>query len=106
MNAQVQPLPSRAARPLEVVVTGRVESVHRYEDKTYTKVLCPAVDAYSKPSLLNLRSARSVGRKGEEITVTCLVGGFARRAYEAKNRETGEIERVVPVEHTLDVIEG
>lgn len=109
MNASVSPLPVStpvAKFPMQVAVVGRVESSHRHENKTYTRVICPAVDAYSKPQLVNLRSGRSIGRAGDEVSVLCTVGGYARRPFETKDKETGEIVRVVPVEHTLDVVEG
>jgi len=91
---------------MQVLVTGRIEDTHRYDGKTYTRVICPALDAYSKPALVNLRSGKSIGRRGDIVDVVCLLGGYARRPYQTQNKETGELEKVTPVEHSLDVIEG
>lgn len=91
--------------PMRVFVVGRIESSRSYEGKRYTHVLTPAPDAYSRPQLLEVRSKGKLGDKGDEISVSCVLGGFQRKAYQAKDAKTGEITTVIPVEHTLDLIE-
>jgi len=91
--------------PMRVIVRGRLESMRRYEGKTYSHVMTPAADAYSRPQLVEIRSKSKLGEKGEEIIATCVLGGYSRKAYQAKDKATGEISTVVPVEHTLDLIE-
>ncbi|WP_296560010.1 single-stranded DNA-binding protein [Pigmentiphaga sp.] len=92
-------------RPMAVMVAGRIENSRSYDGRRYTQVLAPAVDAYSRPQVVEIRSRARLGERGEEIAVQCMLGGFQRRAYEAKDKSTGEIVRVVPIEHTLDAIE-
>ncbi len=91
--------------PMRVLVVGRVESSRTYEGKRYTHVLTPAPDAYSRPQLLEIRSKGKLGDKGEELSVSCVLGGFQRKAYQAKDQKTGEITTVIPVEMTLDLVE-
>lgn len=92
-------------KPMTVVVAGRVEGSKTYEGKRYTQVMTPAADAYSRPQLVEVRSKSRLGEKGEEVSFACVLGGFQRKPYETKDKQTGEIVKVVPVEHTLDLIE-
>jgi hypothetical protein len=94
-----------AAKAMQVVVSGRIEGSKTYEGKRYTQVMTPAADAYSRPQLVEIRSKARLGEKGEEMSCQCLLGGFQRKPYETKDKQTGEIVKVVPVEHTLDLIE-
>lgn len=94
-----------AVKAMQVVVTGRIEGSKTYEGKRYTQVMTPAADAYSRPQLVEIRSKARLGEKGEEISCRCVLGGFQRKAYETKDKQSGEIVKVVPVEHTLDLSE-
>lgn len=92
--------------PMQVMVKGRIETSRSHEGKRYTHVMTPAADAYSRPQLLEVRSKAKFGEKGEEVSVSCVLGGYQRKAYQAKDKNTGEIVTVVPVEHTLDLVEA
>ena len=91
--------------PMQVLVTGRLESMRRYEGKVYTHVLTPAPDAYTRPQLVEIRSNKRLGDKHDEVTVTCQLGGYQRKPYHVTDKETGERMTVVPVDHTLDLVE-
>jgi len=95
----------QSVKAMHVVVTGRIEGSKTYDGKRYTQVMTPAADAYSRPQLVEVRSKSRLGEKGEEISCQCVLGGFQRKPYETKDKQTGEIVKVVPVEHTLDLIE-
>lgn len=101
MNA---PLPQNL-KPIarQVTIVGKILDVQRRESTTYTVVLCPAEDEYSRPSEVKIRSARSVGRVGEVVDVLCKLGGYGR-AFEYKDKETGEILRGRQVDMILDVV--
>lgn len=91
--------------PMRVLVLGRIESSRVHDGKRLTHVMTPAADAYSRPQLLEIRSKGKLGDKGEEISVSCVLGGYQRKAYQAKDKNTGEIQTVNPVEHTLDLVD-
>jgi hypothetical protein len=91
--------------PMHVFVVGRVEHRGRWEGKYITRVITPAPDAYSKPQLISIRSKQALGGPGEDVSITCKLGGYTRKAYETKDKQTGEILSVVPVDMTLDAIE-
>jgi hypothetical protein len=99
--------PGKAPAPVpgRVYFVGRIEASKFHEGVHYTQVLTPAVDAYSRPQLLEVRSKRKMGQRGEEITFFALVGGYKRKSYQVKDKQTGEIVTVDPVEHTLDLVE-
>ena len=99
---------NRAGAPvvMRVLVKGRIEKSRTREGVRYTLVLTPAADAYSRPQLLEIRSKVKIGDAGEEISRFCTLGGYQRKAYQAKDKNTGEITTVVPVEHTLDLVES
>lgn len=105
MSAVLNPVSSIKPAHMLVSVLGRIESARSFDGRTFTKLTCPAADAYSKPQVVEVRSSRRLGQRGEEITVSCQLGGYNRKAFESKDRETGEITRVVPVDHTLDLVE-
>lgn len=108
MNAIVQPMaPAAAAKlsPMQVVIRGRIEAISRFDGKTKTRVLTPAADAYSRPQTVDIRSERKIGERGEEITVSCKLGGYTRKAFRVTDKDTGETSMVTPVDHTLDAIE-
>ena len=91
--------------PMRVLVSGRIESSRRYEGKVFTHVMTPAADAYSRPQLVEIRSAKRLGEKHDEVSISCLLGGYQRKAYQVTDKDTGERVTVVPVEHTLDLVE-
>ncbi|PRC91037.1 single-stranded DNA-binding protein [Solimicrobium silvestre] len=90
---------------MQVAVKGRIESSSSYEGKRATKIMTPAADEYSRPQILEVRSKNRLGENGDLVTLRCTLGGYQRKAYQAKDKESGEIKTVVPVDHTLDVIE-
>ena len=92
-------------KPMQVSIVGRVEGSKTFDGKRYTQVMTPAPDAYSRPQLVEIRSKAKLADKGEEVTVLCVLGGFQRKAYEVKDKSTGEVTKVVPVEMTLDLVE-
>jgi hypothetical protein len=94
-----------AALPMHVLVKGRIESSKTHDGKRNTKIMTPAADEYSRPQLIEVRSKQRVGETGDLVTLNCLLGGYQRKAYQVKDKETGEVKTVVPVDHTLDLIE-
>jgi len=90
---------------MQVFVVGRVEHRTRWEGKYITRVITPAPDAYSKPQLVSIRSKQALGGAGDDVSITCKLGGYTRKAYKSTDKETGEITSVVPVDMTLDAIE-
>lgn len=91
--------------PLSVFIVGKVEAVSRFKDQTFTRVVCPAVDLYSKPSIVQIRSARRFGSKGDEVSVDCRLSGYTRKAFKSTDPETGEIMSITPVDHALDLVD-
>ncbi|BBB66832.1 hypothetical protein UNDYM_2579 [Undibacterium sp. YM2] len=90
---------------MQVVVRGRIEGSSVFEGTRSTKIMTPSVDEFSRPQLLEVRSKNRIGEKGEIVTVRCLLGGYQRKAFTVKDKSSGEMKTVVPVEHTLDLIE-
>ncbi|MDP3671717.1 MAG: single-stranded DNA-binding protein [Telluria sp.] len=91
--------------PRQVFVVGRVEGSKFHDGVHYTQVLTPAVDEYSRPQLLEVRGKRKLGQKGEEVSFMALLGGYRRKSYPVKDKTTGEVTMVDPVEMTLDLVE-
>ena len=107
----IQPIqPEQQAQPLKpasmvVHVRGRVEASRRFSGKRFTRVACPAVDAYSRPDIVEIRSDAALGQRGDSVDVQCRVGGYTQRAYTARD-EDGESVSITPVRLTLDLVEG
>lgn len=109
MNAPVAtPSPIQGARalpPMQVVVKGRIDARRRHDKTTYTRIVTPAPDPYSRPQTVEVRSRASLGQPGDEITVTATLGGYSRKPFRSVDKETGETTMVTPVDLTLDAIE-
>ena len=97
--------PARQAAFNQMMVRGRIEETRRHANVSYTRVLCPAADEYSRPQTLEIRSKSRLGQKGDTITQHCVVGGYTRKAFRATDKDTGETSMVTPVDHTVDAVE-
>ena len=95
-----------AAQPMQVLVRGRLEKSRLYEGKRYSQIITPAPDAYSRPQIVEVRSKGRLGDISDEVSVSCVLGGFSRKPYKVADKQTGEMVTVTPVDHTLDVIES
>lgn len=89
----------------QVHIIGKVVRTRRYQDFTYTTIICPAADEYSKPQVVELRSSRKFAEKDDVTSVVAQLGGFEGKAYESRDKETGEISKVIPVTLYLDFVE-
>ncbi len=97
--------PTTSLPVMQVTVMGRIEASRRYDGQTYTRILTPAADAYSRPQVLEVRSKTRLGDKGDEVNIRCQLGGYTKKAYKFTDKETGELMTIVPVDHTLDLLE-
>lgn len=96
--------PLNQQKPLMVLVAGKITRVRRHEKFFYTTIICPAKDAYSRPSVVEIRSKARFGDMDEETKVTAELGGYEGKAYTVTDRETGERKNLVPVNLFLDLV--
>lgn len=104
-QSKVAPLSSQQLKPMQVLISARVTKVRRHDGKTYTNLLAPAKDSFSRPTPLEVRSKQRFGEVGEDVRVVCEVGGYGRKPYQFTDKETGETRTVEPVVMTLDAVE-
>ena len=89
-----------------VNVVGRVEAMRRYEGLTYTRIICPAADAYSRPDIVQIRSKGRIGQAGEEVgPLKCKLSGYKKKPFRFTDKATGEQIEMIPVDHNLDLVE-
>lgn len=93
------------AKPMQTLIVGKVLRVRRYEQFTYTTIICPAADLYSKPSVVEIRSSRRFADKEEEVTVTAKLGGYEGKPYKGVDKESGERITLIPVNLYLDLVD-
>ena len=105
MSEAVAMTPKATVKPMEVFIQGKIVSSRRHEAKQYTIVVCPAKDAYSHPSTLEIRSSTKLGEVDEEVKLTVRVGGYLGRRYEYKDKNTGEVRKGQEINTTLDLVE-
>lgn len=90
---------------LETTVSGKIKQVRNKDGVYYTNIISPAVDAYSNPPIVQIRSRKSVGRIGDEVNdLLCRVSGFERR-FSYMDKQTGEQLRGGKVDMILELIE-
>lgn len=92
----------------EALIVGKAKSqraISTAEGRRWlTVVTMAARDEFSKPAVVELRSVEKLASAaGEMVRCRVLVGGYANN-YEAKNKETGEIDRISSARNSLDVI--
>jgi len=90
---------------MEVHIKGKIDAQRKHGQVRYTRVLTPAPDAYSRPQTIEVRSKGQLGSTGDEVAFTAKLGGYARKAYRATDKDTGETSMVTPVDLVLDVLE-
>lgn len=88
----------------EVHIVGKITRSRRFGDHTYTTVVCPAADEYSRPQIIEVRSSRGFGQRDEVVSFIALLGGYEKKQYEYKDKSTGEISKITPVEMYLDYV--
>lgn len=93
------------AQAMRIRIIGKATRVRRYEKFTYTTVICPAADEYSKPSVCEIRSKARFAEVDEKIDVFSTLGGYEGKSYAVTDRESGERKTMVPVNHFLDLVE-
>ncbi|MDH4447351.1 MAG: single-stranded DNA-binding protein [Acidovorax sp.] len=96
---------TKAPAFMQVHVKGRIDARRRHEKTTYTRILTPAPDAYSRPQTIEIRSKGTLGQVGDEVIVLAQLGGYTRKPFRSTDKETGEVSTVTPVDMTLDAIE-
>jgi hypothetical protein len=99
----VTPLGAKIAT-MEVSIAGKVLRVRRHEAFTYTTVVTPAADSYSKPSIVEVRSKARFAERDEETTFRARLGGYEGRSYRVTDKDTGEQKQLVPVNMFLDLL--
>ena len=90
---------------MQVHVKGRIDARRRHDKTTYTRIVTPAPDPYSRPQTIEIRSKGSLGQVGDEVVVLGQLGGYTRKPFRSTDKETGETSMVTPVDLTLDAIE-
>lgn len=107
MNAPASTSPTQGTRNtfMQVSIRGRVDARRRHDKTTYTRIVTPAPDPYSRPQTIEIRSKGALGQVGDEVTVQAVLGGYARKPFRSTDKETGETTMVTPVDLTLDAVE-
>ena len=90
---------------MRVSIKGKIDASRRHGEHRYIRILTPAPDAYSRPQVIEVRSKGQIGTKGEEVSVTAVLGGYTRKPFKSVDKESGEITMVTPVDLTLDAVE-
>lgn len=110
MTATVQSVGVNAPRAAETLISGKV--MHRRSIQTQngrlhlTLVRLPALDEYSAPSTIELRSRQSLGEVGDTIRVRATISGFPRQYRSKTPDDNGELALVRTAEIRLTVVEG
>lgn len=100
----VKPLGGKVV-PLETTIVGKCLRVRRHEQYTYTTIICPVKDEYSRPQFVEVRSKARFADRDEMVTARAMLGGYEGKAYFVVDKETGERRQLIPVYLYLDLVE-
>lgn len=100
--AEPAQFPQSSNKPLpmfQAAVRGRVANVRQQTFQGIGKVFLtvlrlPAVDEFSYPATIEVRSERSIGKKDDEVEGAVVIGGYSD-SWERTDKQTGEVE-VIP----------
>lgn len=93
--------PDGAPVALETLVSGKLIEQRRHEGEFFSIIVAAALDQFSPPIPLEVRSERSLGAQGDIVNVRCIVGGYRARQFQQTDRNTGEVRKVSPIRMTL-----
>jgi hypothetical protein len=65
----------------------------------------PQPDPYSMPAIVEVRARARLATMGEEWQGLVEIGGFPRKPFVVKDRDTGETRQVHPVQIVLTAVE-
>ena len=81
----------------------RIESSEFYNNRYFTIVTCPAVDAYSHPSKFKVTSPQPIGQPHQTFELLLSVGGVVReKTFRDKN--TGQQKNFHEADVYLEVV--
>lgn len=98
---------AQKGRPLqlgEAVISGRISLVRRTNNGFVHLITLPAADQYSMPSTVEVLGKTRLGSNEDEIRVRVRITGY-RRTYDSRDKETGEITKVVTADNRLFAVE-
>lgn len=88
-------------------LSGRVTSARKITTQRgpmhLTVVKLPAPDEFTSPGVVELRSAASLGRPGDDWSGNVRVSGYGR-SYDQTDPQTGDKYKVQSAQITLDVL--
>lgn len=89
----------------ECVVKGKLIFTRKHEAKHYSHVLIPALDQWTSPGIVEIRSANPIGVNNQAVELPCRIGGYKRKPFSYTDAD-GVVTKVSPVDNTLDLIEA
>lgn len=96
--------PAQTLKPLQMVVSGKVESHRKFGGKSYTCLVCPSGDEFVGPAVLEIESASKLADVGDTWRGLCAARG-SRHSYEMKDKETGELVKIKTARHYVVAVE-
>lgn len=94
----------------QAFLSGLISNRRRLNGQTgtiwLTVVKLPAVDEFSHPSTVEVRSQNPIGEIGDKWNGVVHVGGFPRSYNSKPDPETGEIKAIKSAQVSLDVVEA
>ena len=90
---------------MQVRISGKIQAIRRFDNTTFTRIVTPAPDSYSRPQVVEVRSKNKLGDRDDEISILATLGGYTRKAYPVIDKDTGEKTMVTPTDMTLDSID-
>ena len=77
-----------------ITLKGKIDFVQPSNNgKTYSEVILPAPDAYSKPSTVKVESRQPLGNVGQEVDVICHINSFVSTFSTNQDKANGRGER-------------
>lgn len=98
------PAAKQTLKPLQLVVSGKVESQRKFQNRHYTVLACPSGDEFVGPAILEVESNSKLADVGDVWRGLCAARG-SRHSYEMTDKETGERVKIKTARHYVVAVE-
>lgn len=88
------------------IIKGQITQIRADGDTIHHTIYLPIEGEYGRSETVQVRASRKLGELKQTVTVPTKIGGYSRKPYEGKDKDTGRAVMITPVTVTLDAIEA
>ncbi|GAO35792.1 single-stranded DNA-binding protein [Sulfuricella sp. T08] len=96
--------PALTFKPLQMLVSGKVESKRKFNNRHYSVLICPSGDEMVGPAIIEVESGSALADVGDMWRGICAARG-SRHSYKMVDKETGEQVTIKTARHFVVAVD-